>query len=91
MLQQNAALSSLYYLCTVDCPKIESFFEGGVLPNLRKFCIIKCEKIVSSLALMDLHSLSLTHREIKVPFESFPKAIVSPSKRLVEHCQLFQT
>ncbi|MED6149553.1 hypothetical protein PIB30_063635 [Stylosanthes scabra] len=65
----------LEYLLIRECPEIESFFEGGLPPNLRELQIQHCEKLVKYLASMDLHDQYLTRLDIQHPYDnikSFP-------------------
>ncbi|KAL4338145.1 hypothetical protein AHAS_Ahas12G0180900 [Arachis hypogaea] len=58
-----------------ECPEIESFFEGGLPPNLRELQIQHCEKLVKYLASMDLHDHCLIRLDIQHPYDnitSFP-------------------
>ncbi|MED6149554.1 hypothetical protein PIB30_063636 [Stylosanthes scabra] len=65
----------LEYLFLRECPEIESFFEGGLPPNLRELEIQHCEKLVKYVASMDLRDDCLTHLDIRHPYDdikSFP-------------------
>ncbi|KAL4394892.1 hypothetical protein AHAS_Ahas02G0197400 [Arachis hypogaea] len=65
----------LEYLLLRECPEIESFFEGGLPPNLRELKIQHCEKLVKYLASMDLCDHCLTCLDIRHPYDnikSFP-------------------
>ncbi|MED6167970.1 hypothetical protein PIB30_007639 [Stylosanthes scabra] len=65
----------LEYLLIRECPEIESFFEGGLPPNLRELQIQHCEKLVKHLASMDLCDHYLTRLDIQHPYDnikSFP-------------------
>ncbi|XP_057741617.1 putative disease resistance protein At3g14460 isoform X1 [Arachis stenosperma] len=65
----------LEHLSLGECPEIESFFEGGLPPNLRELHITHCEKLVKYLASMDLHDHCLIRLDIQHPYDnikSFP-------------------
>ncbi|XP_057741913.1 putative disease resistance protein At3g14460 [Arachis stenosperma] len=71
----------LEYLFLRDCPEIQSFFEGGLPPNLRDLEIQSCKKLVTYLASMGLGDHCLTHLDINHPYDninSFPKDVCLP-------------
>ncbi|KAG5071052.1 hypothetical protein AAZX31_03G034300 [Glycine max] len=48
--EMSTHLPTLEHLYISNCPKIESFPEGGMPPNLRTVWIYNCEKLLSGLA-----------------------------------------
>ena len=55
-------LPSLEKLHIVDCPKVESFLEGGLPSNLNEIWIFDCEKLFASQMEWGLQKLPCVRR-----------------------------
>ncbi|KAK7306547.1 hypothetical protein VNO77_44494 [Canavalia gladiata] len=81
----NTLLPTLEYLTINNCPKIESFPDGGLPPSLRTLHIENCYKLLRSLYLASMDMLS--ELRIEGPCEevkSSPKeGLVSSASRTV--------
>ncbi|PON74353.1 LOW QUALITY PROTEIN: LRR domain containing protein [Parasponia andersonii] len=81
--QMHSLLPSLSNLEMADCPKIESFPEGGLPSSLRNLRIDDCSKLVAQHMHWDLHGLtslkSLEISDCDVVLDSFPVGLLPNS------------
>ncbi|KAG6628442.1 hypothetical protein CIPAW_14G013700 [Carya illinoinensis] len=84
--EMHRFLPSLCYLELVDCPRIESFPEGGLPSNLKQIVISRCKKLIANRMGWGLQILpSLEWLEIiwddklEDHVESFPGGLLLPT------------
>jgi hypothetical protein len=91
--KMHILLPSLYFLQIDDCPKVESFPEGGLPSNLKSIDIRNCEKLIASRMGWGLQNLpflrSLVIDSNSEDVESFPEEPLLPTSLTSLHIQSF--